>query len=103
LFKSPTKGGKFNFNLNLAGVNSAIVEDPAQVPMWFEWLPDPKERVAVAFADGHAKLCNPAILGDTRAHSTPSDPESLVKFLKRRYTRSNGMKPLPANYMLTGH
>ena len=87
-FKSPTKGGSFQFNLNLGGVLSSKVDTPASVPMWIESVPDKKASIAVAYADGHAKLVSPA------------DIPTIKKAAARKFPREKTSLPLPFNYML---
>jgi len=104
IFESPTKGGRFLFNMNLAGVNSAAIELPADTAMWTESLPDPKMHVAVAFADGHAKLIDPAAMADPRTVEGGAKGGKPMTFLKaisyKHFERAKTMKPLPYNYLL---
>ncbi len=48
-------GGQFRFAMNLAGVTSAAIPDPANTPLIYESAAWPDGRRVVAFADGHAK------------------------------------------------
>ena len=86
IFESPARGGKFLFNLNLAGVLTKVV--PATTPMWIESVPDKTAKVAVAFADGHAKLISPADMGPIK--------KEAAKYFPREKTS----KPLPYDYLL---
>jgi hypothetical protein len=86
IFESPTSGGKFLFNLNLAGVLTKVV--PATTPMWIESVPDKTAKVAVAFADGHAKLIS------------PSDMGPIKKEAAKHFPREKTSKPLPYDYLL---
>lgn len=88
VFKSPTKGGRFLYNLNIGGVSGTAIEFPAQTPMWIESLPDPKMSVAVAFTDGHAKLIPPTGMPD------------IKKAASQHFSRDKKMRPLPPNYLL---
>ena len=108
LYESPTKGGKFNFNLNLAGVALTAIENPAETPLWYETLPDPKMLIAVSYVDGHASLIDPNALPEADKKGVvavqkddSAKPISALKLaLKRKFPRDKGMKPLPANYLL---
>jgi len=107
VFHSPAKGGRFLFNMNLAGVNMTAVEYPAQTPLWIESLKDTKTRVAVAFVDGHAKLLDPLATIDEKAAapefkglSIPKGTTWLKAASSLKFPRAKTMKPLPYNYLL---
>jgi hypothetical protein len=108
VYKSPTKGGRFLFNMNLAGVNMTAIESPAQTPLWIESLPDPSMKVAVAFADGHAKLIDPkgtldeiqSSLGGIKELHLKPGTTWLKAVSSMRFPRNSNSKPLPYNYLL---
>lgn len=87
-FKSPTKGGKVLFNLNVGGVSMNAIDEPAATPLWIETLPDAEMTNAVAFVDGHVKLIDK----DKR--------KEVTKAAAKKFPRVASMKPLPKNYML---
>lgn len=72
-FDSPSKGGSFEFNVNLSGINMSSVPDPSQVPVWYEKLPS-VGSVAVAYLDCHVELV------------APNDQPALQEALKKKYT-----------------
>lgn len=49
-------GGKIQFNMALAGVNSSDIDKPAETPIFYETKEWPDGSRCVAFADGHAKI-----------------------------------------------
>ena len=85
IFQSPTKGGQFIFNMNVAGVNMQNITAPAETPMWAEILPESALSMFVAYADGHVKW-------------TPVANYKAAAAI--RFKRASKMKPLPADWML---
>jgi hypothetical protein len=75
------KGGRFLFNLAIGGASAPQIENPAEMPMFYEERAWPDGSRAVAYADGHAKFV-PA-----------SGWAAIQKELKKRYKRTG--KPLP--------
>jgi len=86
VFFSPTKGGMFHYNMNIAGVHINSIDAPAEVPMFIETLGDKVSMRAAGFIDGHAKMVQP---GD----------KDVAKQLARKFPRTNGSKPLPPGYL----
>lgn len=106
-FNSPTKGGRFLFNMNLAGVLTSDIQNPALTPLWIEVLPDAKMSVAVAFSDGHAKLIDPkakmdaeSSLGEIKQMHLPAGTTWLKAVSSIKPHRDSKSKPLPYNYLL---
>ncbi|MDR3688472.1 MAG: M56 family metallopeptidase [Fimbriimonas sp.] len=83
IFESPSKGGQFLFNMNLAGVSLSNITEPASTPLWMNVVPKSQSPMVVAFADGHVK-------------ATPL--KTVKEAAARKFRRIEGMKPLPADY-----
>lgn len=49
-------GSKILFNMAVAGVNAAVIEDPAETVLFYEDKPWPDGERIVAFTDGHVKF-----------------------------------------------
>jgi hypothetical protein len=75
------KGGRLLFNTALSGVNAASIENPNEMPMFYEEFFWPDGSRAVAYADGHAKFVNQA------------EWATIAKQLAKRFKRTG--KPLP--------
>lgn len=86
-FRSPTRGARFEFNLNVGGVLLADIKHPAETPLWVEWLPN-RTASAISFVDGHARLLGQA------------DQRPLLKELSRTFPRD--AVPLPKNHFPSG-
>lgn len=86
-FRSPTKGGRFEWNLNIGGVRIIDIKSPAETPAWVERIPG-SWPVAVGFVDGHAELVPPSAF------------KKLQEALKKTHKRSVG--PLPKNFLPDG-
>ncbi len=84
-YQSPTKGGKFLYNLNVGGVLMTDIPEPALSVLWFEKLPNPKLKNAVGFVDGHAKLIN------------ENERVAVNKSVALKFKRVKGSNPLPIN------
>ena len=85
IFHSPTKGGKFLYNLNVGGVLTTDIPEPESTVLWLEKLPNPKEKNAVGFVDGHAKLID------------EEQRPTILKSAAKKFKRNASSKPLPPN------
>jgi prepilin-type processing-associated H-X9-DG protein len=85
IFESPTPGGHFLFNMNLAGVSITTVREPTATPLWWEKIDKSTDPLNVAFSDGHVKQI---------------DQATLKTNLGWKFERKANMKPLPIDYLV---
>lgn len=85
--KSPTPGGRFEFNLNVGGVRVADISQPATIPLWIERFNDNPSDPVVGFVD--AKV----------AHVSQKEKgEAVETNLKKKFHRQADSLPLPKDY-----
>lgn len=77
-------GGQIQFAMNLGGVESTTLDNPAETPMYYESAAWPDGSRIVSYADGHTKTVTAA--------QWPRVEEYLRKVYKRK-----AKKPLPAS------
>ncbi len=78
-------GGQIVFNMGVAGANATSIQNPADTVMFYETMPWPDGRRAVAYTDGHVKHVASDVWAEISKRLTPSGIKRVAKALPLNY------------------